>query len=109
MVAQNRRGRSDLSTAAGAQTLQRLVAAGQYGDAVREFNSLARKLGRSGGGNFFQYIVRPLVFELRGSGHEKEAQDVLAEARRRMVFEPGSILAKDFDTLAAPPAAARRQ
>jgi len=109
MVAQNRRDRSDLSTAAGAQTLQRLVAAGQYRDAVREFNSLARKIGRSGGGNFFQYIVRPLVFELRRADREKEAQDVLAEARRRMAFEPDSILAKDFNALAAPPAKVRDQ
>lgn len=107
MVAQNRRGRADLSSAAGAQTLARLVAAGQYRDAVREFNSLARKLGRSGGGNFFQDLLRPFVLELRAAGREKEVQDVLGEARRRMTFEPDSILAKEFNALAVPPAAAR--
>jgi len=104
MVAQNRRARSDLSTAAGAESLARLVASGDYRGALREFNSLARKLGRQGGGNFFYGIVRPLVENLRLAGREKDAQEVMREARRRMTFEPDSILAKEFEELARAPA-----
>ncbi|MEY3481515.1 MAG: hypothetical protein RIQ71_2290, partial [Verrucomicrobiota bacterium] len=104
MVAQNRRGRSDLSTAAGAETLARLAGEGDYKGALREFSSLARKLGRQGGGNFFYGIVRPLVESLRAAGRENDAQEVMREARRRMGFEPDSILAKEFAELeAAPP------
>lgn len=99
MVAQNRRDRADLSTAAGAETISRLTKSGDYQGAVREFNSLARKLGRQGGGNFFYGVVRPLVMELRAAGRTKEAQDVIREARRRMPFEADSILAKEFKEL----------
>lgn len=99
MVAQNRRSRSDLSAAAGAETLARLVESGDYRGAMREFNSLARKIARQGGGNFFYAVVRPLVEELRAAGREEDAQNVIREARRRMVFEPGSILSREFDEL----------
>lgn len=102
MVTQNRRGRSDLSAAAGAESLTRLTEAGDYREALREFNSLARKLARQGGGNFFYEIVRPLVAELRAAGREDDAQDVIREARKRMAFEPDSILAREFDELQSP-------
>jgi hypothetical protein len=102
MVAQNRRDRSDLSSAAAAESVLRLVSNGAYRDALREFNALARKLGRSGGGNFFYEVVRPLVVALRSDGREKDAQDVLKEARKRMSPEPDSILAREFDELASP-------
>lgn len=105
MVTQNRRGRADLSTAAAADTLARLVDSGDYQSALREFNSLARKLGGQGGGNFFYGVVRPLVEDLREAGREKDAQNVMQESRRRMAFEPDSILAKEFDKLETAPAA----
>jgi hypothetical protein len=106
MVAQNRRGRSDLSTAAGAETLERLAGSGDYAGALREFGSLARKLARQGGGNFFYGIVRPLVKDLRAAGREKDAREVIREARRRMEFEPDSILAKEFGELETAPSSA---
>ena len=108
MVAQNRRDRSDLSAAAGAETLARLADAGDYKAALREFSSLARKLARDGGGNFFYGIVRPLVEALRKAGREKDAQEVMHEARRRMAFEPDSILAREFGELEASPRAANQ-
>ena len=105
MVAQNRRDRSDLSSAAAAESVLRMVSNGAYRDALRDFNALARKLGRSGGGNFFYEVVRPLVLALRSDGREKDAQEVLKEARKRMSPEPDSILAREFDKLASPKAA----
>lgn len=105
MVAQNRRGRSDLSSAAAAESVLRMVSNGAYRDALREFNALARKLGRSGGGNFFYEVVRPLVLSLRSNGREPDAQDVLKEAQKRMSPEPDSILAREFDELASPKSA----
>jgi hypothetical protein len=102
MVSQNRRERSDLSTAAGAETLARLTEAGDYREALREFNSLARKLARRGGGNFFYGIVRPLVEELRAAGREDDAREVLKEARKRMSPETGSILDREFAKLSSP-------
>ncbi len=105
MVAQNRRGRSDLSSAAAAESVLRMVSNGAYRDALREFNALARKMGRSGGGNFFYEVVRPLVLSLRSNGREPDAQDVLKEAHKRMSPEPDSILAREFDELASPKSA----
>jgi hypothetical protein len=69
---------------------------------LREFSSLARKLARQGGGNFFYEIVRPLVADLRAAGREEDAQDVIREARKRMSFESDSILAREFDELENP-------
>lgn len=105
MVTQNSRGRSDLSTAAGAERLLRLSEEGDYREAMREFSSLARKLGRSGGGNFFYDLVRPFVARLREAGREKDVQEVLRLARRQMTFESDSILAREFEELTSPPPA----
>jgi len=102
MVAQNSRGRTDLSAAAGAEKLARLSDEGDYREAMREFTALSRKLGRNGGGNFFYDVVRPFVLRLREAGREKEAQEALKAARRQMAFERDSILAREFDELAAP-------
>ena len=105
MVAQNSRERSDLSAAAGAEKLARLADEGNHREAMREFSALARRLGRSGGGNFFYDVVRPFVMRLREAGREKDAQEVLKLARRQMTFEPDSILAREFGELAVPPPA----
>ena len=99
MIADNRRGRADLSTAAAAESLSRLVAAGDYDKAMREYRSLARKLAGPGGGNFFYDVVRPLVAELRAAGRGRDAERVLQQARREMGFEPGSIMDREFRAL----------
>lgn len=100
VVRENIRERSDISTAAGAETLQRLVAVGDYEVAQREFRSLTGKLGRTGGGNLFYDVVRPFVLQLQSAGKNKEALRALRQARRDMPVEPGSILAREFDELA---------
>lgn len=99
MVADNRRGRTDLSTAAAAESLTRLVAAGDYDKALREYRSLARKLAGPGGGNFFYDVVRPLVRQLRAADRGKDAERVLQQARREMGFEAGSIMDREFREL----------
>jgi len=101
MIADNRRQRADLSTAAAAESLSRLVAAGDYDKALREYRSLARKLAGPGGGNFFYDVVRPLVAQLRAAGRGKDADRVLQQARREMGFEPGSIMDREFRELEA--------
>ena len=99
MVRENIRKRADLSTATGAEALSRLVTAGDYQAAEREFRSLTGKLGRSGGGNLFYDVVRPFVQQLQAAGKNKEAERALRQARRDMPVEPGSILAREFDEL----------
>ena len=99
MIADNRRGRTDLSTAAAAESLTRLVAAGDYDKALREYRSLARKLAGPGGGNFFYDVVRPLVRQLRAADRGQDAQRVLQQARREMGFEAGSIMDREFREL----------
>jgi hypothetical protein len=99
MVRENIRKRADLSTATGAETLSRFVAAGDYQAAEREFRALTRKLGRSGGGNLFYDVVSPFVQQLQAAGKNKEAERALRQARRDMPVEPGSILEREFDEL----------
>jgi tetratricopeptide (TPR) repeat protein len=101
MVADNRRQRADLSTAAAATSLSRLVESGEYDKAMREYRSLARKLAGPGGGNFFYDVVRPFFRQLRAAGRDKDAETVLKQARREMGFEPDSILDREFRELEA--------
>jgi hypothetical protein len=101
MIADNRRERADLSTAAAAESLARLLATGDHEKAMREFGPLLRKLGGPGGGNFFYDVVRPLVRDLRAAGRPRDADRVLRQARRGMGFESGSILDREFRELEA--------
>lgn len=101
MIADNRRQRTDLSTAAAAASLSRLVESGEYDKAMREYRSLARKLAGPGGGNFFYDVVRPMAVQLRAAGRDKDAAAVLKQARREMGFEPDSILDREFRELEA--------
>lgn len=101
VIADNRRQRTDLSTAAAAASLSRLVAGGEYDKAMREYRSLVRKLAGPGGGNFFYDVVRPLVGQLRAAGRDKDASAALKQARREMGFEPDSILDREFRELEA--------
>ncbi|MEX1045311.1 MAG: hypothetical protein WEC73_04200 [Chthoniobacterales bacterium] len=101
MIADNRRERADLSTAAGGEALGRLVEVGDYDKAMREYRSLTRKLAGPGGGNFFYDVVRPFVRQLRAAGRDKDAEKALQQARREMGFEGGSILDREFRELEA--------
>ncbi len=103
MIRENRRGRADLSSSAAGANLSRLVSAADYDGAMREFRSLAVKLGRTGGGNFFYEVVRPFVEELRAAGQTKDADRALEVARRSMGFEAGSILDREFAQLEGRP------
>ena len=99
MVRENRVERADLSAAAGADAVLGRIRAGDYEGAMREYRSLATKIGRTGGGNFFYGVVRPLVLELRAAGKTKEAERALEQARRAMTFEADSIIAREFSEL----------
>jgi len=99
MVRENRSERADLSVAAGAESLTALLRSGDYDGAMREYRSLATKIGRTGGGNFFYGVVRPFVLELRAAGKAKEAERALELARRAMTFEADSIIAREFSEL----------
>lgn len=101
MIRENRRSRMDLSTAAGAELLSRLVEDGDVEAALREYRALTARLGPQGGGNFFYGVVQPFVLKLQAGGHGKDAQRALDLAGRAMKFERGSILAREFDQLEA--------
>lgn len=101
MIRENRRLRTDLSTAAGAEVLSRLMQEGDYDAAMREYRSLSGKLGPTGGGNFFYEVVRPFVRQMKAAGREKEARRALDLAGRFMRFEAGSILAREFEEMEA--------
>lgn len=101
MIRENRRLRTDLSAATGAEVLSRLVQEGNYAGAMREYRSLSGKLGPTGGGNFFYEVVRPFVQQMKAAGREKDARRALDLAGRVMKFEAGSILAREFHEMEA--------
>jgi hypothetical protein len=103
VVRQNRRSRQDLSSAAGGEVLQRLLAQRDFASAKREYGNLLRRLGETGGGNFFFEVVHPYVLQLRAAGRTKDAEQALREARRSMPVEKGTILAKAFAELESQP------
>lgn len=99
MIRDNRRQRADLSATAGADSLERLVAEGDFERAMREYRSLTRQIGRQGGGNYFFDVVRPFVRQLRDAGRMRDADRALQLARREMGFAPNSILDREFRKL----------
>ena len=101
MIRENRRLRTDLSAAAGAEVLSRLMQEGEYTAAMREYRSLTGKLGPAGGGNFFYEVVRPFVRQMKIAGRDKDARRALDLAGRAMRCEPDSILAREFVELEA--------
>ena len=101
MIRENRHERTDLSTAAGAEVLSRLVEAGDYDAAMREYRTLTGRLGPTGGGNFFYEVVRPFARQMQAAGRTKDARRALDVAERVMRFERGSILAREFAELRA--------
>jgi tetratricopeptide (TPR) repeat protein len=101
MIRENRRLRTDLSAAAGAEVLSRLMQEGDYDAAMREYRSLSGKLGPTGGGNFFYEVVRPFVRQMKAAGREKDARRALDLAGRVMKFESDSILAREFAEMEA--------
>jgi len=103
MIRENRRERTDLSTAAGAEVLTRLLREGDYDKAMREYRQLTGRLGPQGGGNFFYDVVRPFVQQLRQAGQDKDADKALDLAERVMRFERGSILDREFAELRESP------
>jgi len=101
MIRENRRERTDLSTAAGSEVLLRLLQEGDYETALREYRTLTGRLGPQGGGNFFYDVVRPFVRQLQAAGRDKDAERALDVAERVMRFERGSILEREFAELRA--------
>ncbi len=100
MISQNRRDRTDLSVAAAAGQLRTLVEADRIDDALREYRSLLRRLGRTGGGNFFYDVVRPFAGALAGKGRAEDAERVVEQARAALRPDAGSILDQDLAELA---------
>ena len=101
MIRENRRLRTDLSAATGAEVLSRLMQEENYAAAMREYRSLSGKLGPTGGGNFFYEVVRPFVRQMKAAGREKDARRALDLAGRVMRFESDSILAREFAEMEA--------
>lgn len=100
LITQNRRTRSDLSVGAAAEKMQALLSADDIAGAMQEFRAQASRLGRTGGGDFFYEVVRPLVEYLLEKNQPREARRVVDTARRQLRPEPGSILDQELKALA---------
>ncbi|MGA7212591.1 MAG: hypothetical protein WCE49_15360 [Terrimicrobiaceae bacterium] len=92
IVAQNKRSRSDLSVSVAAQKVISLIAAKQLDQAFAEYRRQVVSLGKTGGGNFFYDIVRPLAEALAARGDARQAKEVVALARKALKPEIGSII-----------------
>jgi hypothetical protein len=92
IVAQNKRSRSDLSVSVAAQKVISLIAAKQLDQAFAEYRRQVASLGKTGGGNFFYDVVRPLAEALAARGDMRQAKEVVALARKALKPEAGSII-----------------
>ena len=92
IVAQKKRSRSDLSVSVAAQKVISLIAAKQLDQAFAEYRRQVVSLGKTGGGNFFYDIVRPLAEALAARGDARQAKEVVALARKALKPEIGSII-----------------
>jgi tetratricopeptide (TPR) repeat protein len=101
LIAQNRRGRSDVSVNAFAGRIQSLIDAGKTDDALKEFRMEINRLGKTGGGDFFYDVVSPLVTALVDAGKKREAQRVLEMTRRSLNPTRGQILDQEITKLEA--------
>lgn len=99
LMAQNSRKRSDIMVLTAALRLFGILEEKGTDAAVREFYALAPQLGRTGGGDFFYEIVRPLVEHLIEEGRRQEAMRVVAAARRNLNTERGSLLDRELEAL----------
>ena len=101
LISQNRRGRSDVSVNALAGRMQEMIEAGKTDEAMREFRSEINRLGRTGGGDFFYQVVRPLVEALAEKDKKREAGRVLDMTRRSLNPTKGQILDVEISKLEA--------
>ncbi|MEO8206678.1 MAG: hypothetical protein ABI615_10895 [Chthoniobacterales bacterium] len=104
IVQQNRRRRSDISVAASAEKLPKLLALikeKKFDDAYTQYHSLFLQIGNQGGGNFYYEIVKPFVNALIETGDVRGAKRAIDLAERSLRPEMGSILAQELGGLEA--------
>lgn len=101
VISQNQRQRSDLSVEAAAKQIQSLVDSGDLDAALGEFRLQSNRLGRTGGGNFFYDIARPLFEACVKADRPQDAKRVLDQTRRALQPGRNSILDQELLKLAA--------
>jgi tetratricopeptide (TPR) repeat protein len=99
MISQNQRQRADLSVEAAARKVLDLAEGKDWEGALAEFRLQSNRLGRTGGGNFFYEITRPLCLALLEAGRPRDAQRVLEQSRRALQPDRGSILDQELNRL----------
>lgn len=101
VISQNQRQRSDLSVEAAARQIQDLIQAGDLKTAETEFRRHCQRLGRTGGGNFFYDVTRPLVRAMAQAGQTREARRIIEQTRKSLQPENDSILDRELLELEA--------
>jgi hypothetical protein len=81
-----------LSVSIAARKIVSLIAAKQFDQAFAEYRLQVASLGKTGGGNFFYDIVRPLAAALVTKGDPRQAKEVVALARKALKPDAGSII-----------------
>jgi hypothetical protein len=100
IIAQNADTRADLGAAPLAQQLLALVGQGQIDKAFNQYQQQMSSLGKNGGGNIFDEVVKPFIDALLAAGQPRRAQEALDLARTTLNPADGTILWHEMDQLA---------
>lgn len=99
IISHNRNARGDLSVAAAAQRLEEAMKAGDFEAADKVHRDALRTLARTGGGDLFYQMTRPLAFHYLERGDATEVRRLLDATRRALKPQAGSILDQELGLL----------
>ena len=101
VATKNRADRTDLSITQAVETLRLSMSQDPLSGQLRTFRVIILQMGKNGGMDLFDRIVRPFVAHLLKGGHERDAHRMALFARDQIVTSDGSMLSRELANLVA--------
>ena len=101
ILVQNRSRRFDLSIGSAASRLEEAIAEDDWPQAETAFRQALREFKGQAGGQLFYYLAQPFVLAAIDAGQINTAKKSLAEAKRLLRPDKGTLLARDLERLEA--------
>jgi len=99
ILVQNRSQRFDLSIGSTASRLEEAIAEDDWPQAETSFRQALREFKGQAGGQLFYYLTQPFVLAAIDAGQINIAKKSLAEAKRILRPEKGTLVARDLERL----------
>jgi len=101
ILVQNRSQRFDLSIGSAASRLEEAIAEEDWPQAEAAFRQALREFKGQAGGQLFYYLTEPFVLAAIDAGQINTAKKSLAEAKRLLRPDKGTLVARDLERLEA--------